>query len=83
MKKYLASLIPVVFCVILAFAYNLKTPNPKYSYQTEEALSGIAFVWIVIGVIISCALASMFFIGDVFDWLVKLIEKARQKKVKE
>jgi uncharacterized membrane protein (DUF485 family) len=80
MKKYLASLIPFIFCSVLAFAYWIKTPNPAFSYQSEANLHGLAFLWLVIGFIITCVFISMFIISDAFDWLTKKIEKMRMEK---
>lgn len=83
MKKYVASLIPFVFCTILSFIYGMKTPSEKletYPYQTEWMLDYLSIGWLLVGFIMSGMFITMFLIGDVFDYVVKIINKIREEK---
>jgi len=81
MKKYLASLVPFVFCTILSFIYAAKTPkdypDPSYPYQTKGTLTYLSTGWFYIGVIISAAFICMFLLSDIVDYVAKAIEKKR------
>ncbi len=83
MKKYLASIIPFIFCTILSFIYAAKTPgdfpDPTYPYQTKGALAYLSTTWFYIGIIMSAILVIMFIIGDIFDFVAKAIEKKRMR----
>ncbi len=82
MKKYVASLIPFIFCAILSFVYAAKTPRhfpyPAYPYQTEGTLAYLSTTWFYIGLIISAAFMTMFIIGDIFDFVIKLMKNKRR-----
>ena len=85
MKKYLASLIPLLFCTVLSFIYGTKTPkdfpDPSYPYQTEGTLAYLSTGWFYVGVVLSGIFISMFIIGDVFDLVAKAIEKKRMERL--
>jgi hypothetical protein len=85
MKKYIASLIPFLFCTILSFIYGAKTPkdfpDPSYPYQTKGTLAYLSTTWFYIGVIISTVFISMFIINDVVDYIAKEIEKKRMGRI--
>jgi hypothetical protein len=84
MKKYLASLIPFLFCTLLAFIYGAKAPkecpDPSYLYQTEEALAYLSTAWYYIGIIMSGIFVSMFIINDIFDYVANAIKRKRFDK---
>lgn len=84
MKKYLASLIPFLFCTILSFSYGTKTPkgfpDPSYPYQTKGTLAYLSTRWFYIGIILSGIFIGMFIINDVFDYVAKAIQKKRMEK---
>ena len=79
MKKYLASLIPLLFCTVLSFIYGTRTPkdfpDPSYPYQTEGALAYLSTGWFCVGVVLSGIFISMFITSDVFYFGAKAIEK--------
>ncbi len=79
MKKYLASLIPLLVCTVLSFVYGTKAPknfpDPSYPYQTKETLTFLSTTWFYVGIIISAIFISMFIISDIFDWIAKAIRK--------
>ena len=83
MKKYLVSLIPFAVCVVLSFVYaNLKPvefPNPRYPYASEGGLRYFSFMWLFFGAVFSLSFLCYFLIGDLFDWLDKVIKKWRSK----
>ncbi len=85
MKKYLASLIPLLVCTTLSFIYGIKTPknfpDPSYPYQTKGTLSYLSTSWFYIGIIISAVFISMFIISDIFDYVAKVLEKKRMDKL--
>jgi len=84
MKKYLASLIPVIFCTILSIIYAVTSPkdypDPSYPYQTKGTLAYLSTGWFYIGIIVSAAFISMFILSDIFDYIAKAIEKKRMDK---
>jgi hypothetical protein len=84
MRKYLASLIPFLFCTILSFIYGVKTPkqfpDPSYPYKTKETLAYLSTAWIYIGIFISAVFISMFMISDIFDYIAQIIKKKRMDK---
>jgi hypothetical protein len=84
MKKYLASLIPFLFCTVLSFIYGTRTPkdfpDPSYPYQTEGTLAFLSTGWFYVGIVISGIFISMFVISDLFDLVVKAIEKKRMER---
>ena len=83
MKKYLASLIPFLFCTILSLIYGTKTPkgfpDPTYPYQAEETLAYLSTAWIYIGIILSGIFISMFIINDIYDFVANKIKKKIDK----
>ena len=84
MKKYLASLMPFLFCTILSFIYGAKTPkdfpDPTYPYQTKGTLAYLSTTWLYIGIIVSTVFISMFMISDFFDYIAQIIKKKRMDK---
>jgi len=85
MKKYLASLIPLLFCTVLSFIYGTRTPKDfpdhSYPYQTEGTLAYLSTGWFYVGVVLSGIFISMLIIGDVFDLVAKAIEKKRMERL--
>ncbi len=85
MKKYLAALIPVIFCTILSLIYGAKAPkdfpDPSYPYQTKGVLSYLSTTWFLVGVVISVIFITILLIDDIFDYLAKVIEKKRMDRL--
>ena len=85
MKKYLSSLIPVIFCTILSIVYAVKTPknypDSSYPYQTEGTLAYLSTGWFYIGIVVSGIFISMFIINDIYNYIEKLIEKKKMNKL--
>ena len=84
MKKYLASCIPFIVCTILSFIYWVKTPkdypDPSYPYQTEWILEYLSTGWFFVGIIMTGIFIGMFIISDIFDYVMKLIDRRRDRK---
>jgi len=87
MKKYLVSLIPFIACTILSFIYATKTPkqfpDPSYPYQANWTLAYLSTTWFYVGIILSGIFISMFVINDIFDFVVKAIDKKKNGKICE
>jgi hypothetical protein len=84
MKKYMASLIPFLFCSILSYIYGTKAPkdfpDPSYPYQTKGTLSYLSTTWFYVGIIMSAIFISMLIIGDIFDYVAKASDKKKMDK---
>jgi hypothetical protein len=83
MKKYIASCVPLIVCTVLALLYGTKTPkdypDPSYPYQTEAILDYLSVSWFYIGLIMTGTFISMFIISDIFDLIVRLFDKWRER----